>query len=61
MVDSNELEGFFKNFADGDYGDYLAVEKNDEILMKYCEWIQDYEVMYENNYGLIINRSKSTS
>ncbi len=48
--------GFTQNFINGTYGDYLVVAKDDASLESCYSLIQDYEVVYENDYGIIIKR-----
>lgn len=53
---TSDPPGFIQSFMNGEYGNYLAVAKNDEDLEEYYGWIQYYEVVFENNYGMIIKR-----
>ena len=51
---SNDPLQFTQNYIDGKYGNYLVVAKNDESLAACYALIQDYTVVYENEYGFII-------
>ena len=47
---------YIQNFLNGMYGNYLAVEKNEETFIEFYPLIQDFTVVYENEYGFIIKR-----
>lgn len=47
---------YIQNFINGMYGNYLAVEKNEETFIEFYPLIQDFTVVYENEYGFIIKR-----
>ena len=45
---------YIQNFINGMYGNYLAVAKNEETFIEFYPLIQDFTVVYENEYGFII-------